>query len=202
MARSRKASSAHGEVFTDPCVQLRRELTVKVLEEPCHHFLTCPAGLSGIAHGEDARECRWRVQSKTAEGQCAGDMRRKQGAGFTPSSNRGGDRFPFLHLDSYSGQDLSPRTRNEERTPTRDVEGSDYRTRDEEVALGSHRRGTRDELIRGTSDPPTPQASSSTWDMGRGRSRYLNEERGSFPRITSDVGRGKNKGRGTPTADR
>jgi len=94
MTRARKASSAHREVFTDPGIQLRRELTVEVLEEPCHHFLTCPAGLSGIAHGEDAGECRWRVQSRTAEGQCAGVMRRKQGAGFTPSSNRGGDRFP------------------------------------------------------------------------------------------------------------
>ena len=39
------------------------------------------------------------MQAETAEGQCAGDMRRKQGAGFTPSSNRGGDRFPSGELE-------------------------------------------------------------------------------------------------------
>jgi hypothetical protein len=94
MARTRKASSAHREVLTDPGVQLRRELTVEMLEEPGHHVLTCPTGMSGIAHGEDAGECRWLVQSKTAEGQCAGDKGRKQGVGFSPSSNGGGDRFP------------------------------------------------------------------------------------------------------------
>lgn len=84
MARTRKASGAHREVFTDPGVQLRRELTVEMLEEPGHHLLASPTGLNRIAHGEDAGECRWLVQSETAEGQCAGDMGRKQGTGFTP----------------------------------------------------------------------------------------------------------------------
>lgn len=78
MARTRKASVAHREVLTDPGVQLRRELTVEMLEQTCHHLFACPAGLIGIAHGVDAKECRWRAESKTADGQCADLMRRKQ----------------------------------------------------------------------------------------------------------------------------
>jgi hypothetical protein len=40
--------------------------------------------------------------------------------------------------------ELGLQTRDEERTPTRDVEGSDCRTRNEEVRRASHRRGTRE----------------------------------------------------------
>jgi hypothetical protein len=78
MARTRKASAAHREMLTDPSVQLRRELTVEVLEEPRHHVLACPSGLNGIAHGVDAGECRRHVCSEAADGQCAGVEGRKQ----------------------------------------------------------------------------------------------------------------------------
>jgi hypothetical protein len=58
---------------------------------------------------------------------------------------------------------------------------------------------TRDEgsVKRGTRNPPTPKASSSTWDEGRGRLRYYNEGRESFSQITLDEERGKNEKRGT-----
>ena len=78
MARALKASAAHREVLTDPGVQLRRELTVEVLEEPRHHVLACPSGLNGIAHGVNARECRRHECSEATDGQCAGDEGRKQ----------------------------------------------------------------------------------------------------------------------------
>ena len=78
MARPREASVAHREVFTDPGVQLRRELAVEVLEKTGHHVFARPAGLSRIAHWVDAKECRGLEESATVEGQCAGLVRRKQ----------------------------------------------------------------------------------------------------------------------------
>jgi hypothetical protein len=78
MARPRKASVAHRKVLTNPGVQLRRELTVEVLEETRHHVFARPAGLSRIAHWVDAKECRSLEESAVVEGQCVGLKRRKQ----------------------------------------------------------------------------------------------------------------------------
>jgi hypothetical protein len=84
MTGPRKASVTHCQVLTDPGVQLRRELTVEMLQKTRHDIFACPAGLIGIAHGVDAEEGRWLWESETAEEQCADLMRRKQAWGDTP----------------------------------------------------------------------------------------------------------------------
>ena len=111
MARTRKASAAHREVLTDPSVQLRRELTVEVLEEPRHHVLACPSGLNGIAHGVNARECRGHVCSEAADGQCADVEGRKQ-ALDSPDEVTGGGIGSHSLTSDFKTSDFRLRTSN------------------------------------------------------------------------------------------
>jgi hypothetical protein len=98
------------------------------------------AGVEACGCGGAAGVGCWGAANAAARRMSAGSICLEWGN----ESQYAGRQPKFLHASCGMVHDW---TRDEERTPTRNVEGSDCRTRDEEVALGSHRRGTREDCF-------------------------------------------------------